>query len=223
MTKTTLDQIEKFSGNSEVFRRSLARCKAYEDKNYLAFIDILYKDLDFILYQFQANPQLHKSSEEDKISHIIEMFLNTQGYTASHNKQSGGNVDLTVLLGQVLDGFTWIGEAKIYRSIADPREGLLQLVSRYKPASGNYNHVHQGVLLYVYRPEIITLMQDWRDELPSQQPIHSNIQNDIFNNPFAFTSEYTHESGVTCKVRHIGLNLYFKPRDKSGRNRKVKP
>lgn len=222
MNNVSIDIGAKWLGGNNFLQKAIRRAQAFDGNDYQKFVDVLYEDLDAILHGFQANPQSYQSNSEDVTTHIVVMNLNQIGYNASHNKQSGGNVDLTVQSSANLGAHSWIGEAKIYKSIADPREGFLQLSSRYKPASGNYNHNCQGLLLYIYRPNCLGLMSDWRSELSTKLHQNCGQSDDDFKNPFAFNSEYIHDSGLKLYVRHVGVNLHFHPTDKSARSRKSK-
>lgn len=183
-------------------------------------MEILYADLDFIYQQLQSNPQLHQHKLEDQITDDLIRDLNLYGYSASHDTSSGGHVDITVILGSSSQSLSWIGEAKIYRTITDLEEGFLQLSTRYRPAGGNFNHNQCGMLIYVFRPDTKALIEQWREHLKAKFANSSNDIDDFKINPFAFFSDFKHDSGLTFKVRHMPLCLHCAPKDKSARSRK---
>jgi hypothetical protein len=220
MTSLSLADYEDLTNNNPYLKKSIERSLACKTQNYDKFLEILYSDLDFIYQQLQTNPQLHQDKKEDQITDDLIRDLNIYGYYASHDKSSGGHVDITVILGSTSQSLSWIGEAKIYRTITDLEEGFLQLSTRYRPASGNFNHNQCGLLIYVFRPDTKTLIEEWREHLKNTFTNTSNDIDDFKTNPFAFFSDFKHDSGLVFKVRHMPLCLHCAPKDKSARSRK---
>lgn len=198
----------------------LIRLRVATNKNdYDGFVDCLYEQIDHIFSSFQAAPQRRCNDSEDKITDDLVVNLRTAGFDANHDQDSGGHVDVTVKAGDL----TWIGEAKIYRQINDIYEGFLQLTTRYRPASGNFDHNKAGMLIYLTtKPNAKAQIDTWRAHIRSKN-IDGYQDRDCPKNRLAFHSEHTHEvSGLPFFIRHMPLMLYHQPQDKSGRSRKTR-
>lgn len=211
----TLQECESLLSD-KYFRAAVERSRVAD---YPDFIRRLYLDLDEIAYGLQKNPQYHYSKSEDQLSDEFIRALNLQGYIASHDQSSGGHVDLTVFSGN--RSFSWIGEAKIYRQISDLDEGFLQLMTRYKPASGDYKHNSYGMVIYIMRSNIVSLIDEWRARLKTNFSCYQNDFDDS-NNTFAFNSQHKHQSDLIMNIRHLSVYLHFSPQDKSARSSKSK-
>lgn len=192
---------------------------ATDTDDYVGFVECLSEEIDNIFSAFQASPQRRCNDGEDKITDDLVVNLRTAGYDANHDQDSGGHVDITVKAGSL----TWIGEAKIYRNVGAIYEGFLQLTTRYRPASGNFDHNRAGMLIYMTtKPNAKAQMDAWRQYV-KKKAIPGYHDWDCARNQLAFHSEHTHEvSGLPFQVRHIPLMLYHQPKDKSGRSRKGK-
>jgi hypothetical protein len=68
-------------------------------ETYDKFIQVLYKDIDKIIYQLQENPELLQNDTEDRLTLNIVHSLRCMGYGASHEQKIGGHVDLAVKKG----------------------------------------------------------------------------------------------------------------------------
>lgn len=217
-----LEDLSKIKGGRQKFIRCLKRETLATEENYPEFIAILYEDIDDISYNFNKNPQRRSEDSEDRLTDEICSSLGLLGYTADHDKESGGHVDVTVELGP----HSWIGEAKIHKGPAYLYDGFLQLTTRYRPASGNWKHNQGGMLIYIQSMKNVSqINQEWKDHLANKFTERSeSIQfADCEKNIFAFHSTHQHEiTGRDFIVRHIPFLLTHKPQDKSGRNRKPK-
>ncbi len=215
-----LEDLCKIKGGDKKFIRYLKRINLEIEEDYPEFISVLYADLDDISYNFNKNPQRRAEDTEDRLTDEIVSALNLLGYTADHDRESGGHVDVTVELGS----HSWIGEAKIHQGPAYLYEGFLQLATRYRPASGNWKHNHGGMLIYIQKQKnAAKLKQEWKDHLACKFVEQGEAIEfaDCKNNIFAFNSTHNHEiSGLEFIVRHIPFLLTHEPKDKSGRNRK---
>ncbi len=176
------------------------------------FIERLYKDIDKVIYLLEENPELRQSDTEDRLTIEIRNNLRCMGYNADHDSKIGGHADLVVRKSD----FTWIGEAKIHREYDYLWEGFQQLTTRY--STGDSNQRDGGLLIYIRVKDTNQVIQKWKELLASKQlPNYSVWICEIRNT--SFFSIHKHErSGCNFKVRHMPIMLYFKPRDKSGRN-----
>ncbi len=186
-------------------------------KNYDEFINILYRDIDTIIFDTEENPELYQSDQqEDRLTVEIKRQLRRMGYDASHDSKVGGHADLVVRKAEYL----WIGEAKIHRSYDYLWQGFQQLTTRY--STGDCNQKDGGLLIYIFKKNLKAIMQKWQEHLLSKNlPDYSLKLCQV--RPSAFFSIHTHDrSGEPFRVRHMPIMLYFEPQDKSGMNRKNK-
>ncbi|MDN4052249.1 hypothetical protein QPK32_04110 [Massilia sp. YIM B02763] len=193
----------------------------YQERNVIAgkseyepFVELLYTDINDLINHMQANPQRRHALGEDSLTEELIMGLSVAGYDASHDTSAGGHVDITVKLGP----HSWIGEAKKDQKYSD---GYRQLVTRYRPASGNFDHNHGGMLLYcTSQTDLLTLRQRWKEKFEedfkgSYSPL--NIT-DCSKSRYAFYSSHKHPvSGHDWVVRHMLVGLQFVPQDASAR------
>jgi len=191
-------------------RNAVAGQAAYEP-----FVKLLYTDLNDLINHMQANPQRRHELGEDSLTDEIIMGLSVAGYDASHDTSAGGHVDVTVKLGP----HSWIGEAKKDQKFSD---GYRQLVTRYRPASGNFEHNHGGMLLYcTTQTDLLTLRQRWKDKFKEDfDEVYKPLDIvDCDTSRYAFVSSHKHPvSGSDWIVRHMLVGLQFKPEDASARS-----
>lgn len=179
---------------------------------YKDFVSFLYKDLDRGIYALQAGRELLQEDSEDRLTADLMRQMRQLGYRASHDSKTGGHVDLAIELGQ----FSWIGEAK---KDGNFKEGLLQLTTRYVPASGDYSHNAGGLLFYlVATKDALGKIESWMEELKE-----NSVCEKCSANPFAFFSEHKLEGpGTMFRVRTMGVSLYHKPEDKAARAKEAR-
>lgn len=194
--------------------RVIERCQA---QTYTDFVNILKRDIDEVVIGMERNRQRFQNSSEDEITFYISSMLNQLGYTASNGTQFGGSVDLNVQ--KVQKGWLWTAEAKIFTALDKVNEGFLQLTSRYSP--GNLEEAKAGMLIYVFTQNAADKMKNWKSHLEISG--YSNLITEPCESrpKLAFYSTQTHDSsGLPLNIRHIGVALYFKPIDASGRSAK---
>jgi hypothetical protein len=188
--------------------------------DYDDFIDVLYDDILIAVERMEESPHLYIKEGEDATTQRLLDMLHAMSYSAHHDLQLGGSVDITIELGR--RGLRWIGEAKRYKSVADMREGYLQLSTRYKPGRGSLTHVNAGLIGYVRRPNAAKCMETWRAHFLKSVETSSAMSECQRRGPLAFVSEHTHESiGIPFRVWHLCVSLHFDPKDKSGRTSKI--
>lgn len=181
---------------------------------YEEFIDVLYKDIDKIVLLKEENPELYQNDTEDRITVDIKNHLCLLGYNASHEEKIGGHADLVVRK----KDFLWIGEAKIHRNYDYLWEGFLQLTTRY--STGDYNQKDGGLLIYIRNENAIKIINNWKNHLATKN-LKDYSSKPCLNRNLAFFSNHQHEkTGQLFKVKHIGIMLYFNPKDKSAIRRK---
>jgi hypothetical protein len=213
-----LAEIEYLEANDDDFRGFLRR---FLVKTYVDFVDGLYDDICHVLTQLETNIHLYPEDEyEDATTQRIVDMLSVMGYTASHNKASGGSVDITVELTR--RRWKWISEAKKFNSVADLREGYLQLATRYRPGLAGAQKAFGALFGYLRRPNAAQAVTAWKDELVTiPEASGSTLEPCTRRGPLAFYSEHQHAAlGVPFRVWHVCVPLYFDPKDKSGRTAK---
>lgn len=191
--------------------RAIERCQA---ETYTDFVNILKRDIDEIVIEMERNRQRFQNSSEDEMTFYISSMLNQLGYTATNGSQFGGSVDLTVQ--KVLKGWLWTAEAKIFTALDKVNEGFLQLTSRYSP--GSLEAAKAGMLIYVLTKNAADKMKTWKSHLENSGDSSLMTEPCVSRPNLAFYSTQTHDgSGLPLNIRHIGVALYFKPIDASGR------
>ncbi|RAS31922.1 hypothetical protein [Paraburkholderia bryophila] len=192
-------------------------------KTYDEFIEIFSEILDYAITRLEENPQHHQNDNEDALTEKLVTSLKMAGYDATHGTAGGGSKDLTVKWKN--PQWTWIGEAKKYKSLNDVREGFLQLTTRYRTANPLYT---RGALIaYTFRPKAAALLKEWMDEAANVAK-DKNVLLDNFRvedcslrPQLAYNSFHDHvATGLPCQIRHIAVALYHLPKDKSGRSAK---
>lgn len=203
----SVDEFSKLT-TDKFLRAAIKRSKINVGGTYGEFIEQLYSDIDDLIYDMQGGRELRQKDGEDRLSADIVCGLRRHGYTAEGDAKHGGHIDVSVELG----GFTWIGEAK---KDGNFREGFLQLMTRYVPASGNYSHDQGGLIFYFVETDNAKgKLDQWRTELTED----GNACTDCNKNVLAFYSDHTLQgSGTNFKVRTIGVAMFHDPQDRSGR------
>ena len=189
-------------------------------KTYEEFIGIFNEMLDYAITRLEENPQHHQKDNEDALTEKLVTSLQMAGYDATHGTSGGGSKDLTVRWKN--PQWTWIGEAKKYKSLTDVREGFLQLTTRYRTANPLFT---RGALIaYTLRPKAATLLQEWMQEAANvaagtKVPLDNFRVEDCPLRPkLAYNSFHDHvATGLPCQIRHMVVVLYHLPEDTSGR------
>lgn len=204
----SLAEFDVLLGGDRHAMAAFKRMRISREGTYSEFVDQLYADLDQAIYGLQASAELLQEDGEDRITLDILLQLRQQGYVAEHDTKAGGHIDLSVAYGTN----TWIGEAK---KDGNFQEGYLQLISRYKPRSGDYSHNAGGLLFYLVQSEDARgKLDEWLATVKPQ----AVACNPCPRNVLAFFSEHKLVGpGTSFFVRTMVVSLYHKPLDKSGR------
>lgn len=207
MNLTVADWNQALATTPQFVREAFRRHQVASGEVYADFVDFLYKDLDRAIFALQAGRELLQDDSEDRITADLMRQMRQLGYRAIHDSKTGGHVDLSVELGE----FSWIGEAK---KDGNFKEGFLQLMTRYVPASGNYSHNAGGLLFYLVKTKkALAMLEKWMKEIGGDGTCEK-----CANNVLAFYSEHELEgSGTMFRVRTMGVSLYHDPKDKAAR------
>lgn len=185
-----------------------------------SFLQTLYDDVVAVVSMLEENPHQYVDDTEDQTTQRLVDMLKCMGYTAYHNAQAGGNVDLTVEMTR--RNFRWIAEAKKFGDVGDLREGYLQLATRYKPGVAADGVAHGGLLAYLRRPDAKGKMQGWKAHfLTLPIAVASKTTSCGRRGELGFISEHPHRDyGVPLRVWHVCVMLNFEPKDASARSAK---
>lgn len=212
MKDLSVDQLERYLAKDSV--QDALRRELISDKGtYKEFVKQLYKDIDVLIKQLQNSRHLRQGDSEDRITQDILIGLSQQGYTAIHDGNTGGHVDLLVLLNK----HSWIAEAK---KDGQFEEGLKQLTHRYVQGSGDFAHDHGGLLLYMVKTaDALGSLNRWRSKVAKDGQACRSCK----DNMLAFFSTHVLKgSGTRFVVRNMAVSLYHEPTDKSARRSAVR-
>jgi hypothetical protein len=177
--------------------------------SYEQFIEALYIDLSGIISIIQENPELRKGDGEDRLTIEIIGSLRAMGYDAGHEGKVGGHADILV---RGRDNFLWIGEAKIHSSYDYLFQGFQQLCTRY--STGDTGQDCGGLIIYIRNKDSANVISEWRKRMPAYEIKGLYFSGCSTRPDFVFNTTHVHErAGVPFKVKHIGVSLYFEPKD----------
>jgi hypothetical protein len=201
----SLSELQKFEPHMPGLAGFPSRVLAtkYED-----FIEVLYSDIDKIIYQIEENPELRQTDTEDRLTIEIKNILCMIGYNASHDSKVGGHTDILVKK----NDFLWIGEAKIHSNYEWLWKGFQQLSTRY--STGDCNQKNGGLFIYIRNKDAKSILEEWKTRL-NEKKLPNYICKQCRKRPLSFFSSHKHESsGELFIVRHMPVILYFNPQDK---------
>ena len=180
----------------------------YNPENYDEFIENLYIDIDKIIKLIEEDPEVRKDDGEDRLTVEIRGMLLSRGYMASHDEKIGGHADLVVRK----KDYVWIGEAKKHDGYDWLWKGFKQLTTRY--TTGDTNQNNGGLLIYVFGKDANRVMIRWQEFLTTQS-LSDYSWEPCKKRELAFFSKHTHDkSGLSFRVRHMPILLYFSPQDR---------
>ncbi|AZC77972.1 hypothetical protein C4K31_5093 [Pseudomonas chlororaphis subsp. piscium] len=184
--------------------------KRFTTGNYQQFVEVLCSDLNDIILNMQENAELRKDDSEDRLTIEIASVLRGMGYDAGHETKIGGHTDLTV---RGRHNYLWIGEAKIHSSYDYLFQGFQQLCTRY--ATGDTNQDCGGLIIYIKNKNSAAVVKEWRKRLTGYGLVELTVSGSAVRPNFEFTSCHKLDrSGSIFRVKHIGVSLYFDPKDK---------
>ena len=185
------------NGNEFILEKILA-------SDYKSFVRALYGAIDKATLQLEGNTKHRSEDSEDRTTIEFCTALEMAGYSAKHDIQTGGHVDITVVSGK----FSWLGEAKIFNAVTEMRSGYQQLTHRY--ANGAPDQAAGGMLAYIKRANASKHMATWRKVVENEFKVTTL---DCADRPgLAFYSESASpSSGLTYCVRHMAVMLHYAP------------
>lgn len=169
-----------------------------------ALADYCEREIHRIFQIMEENPQNHREKSEDEITHYIVDMLRSKGILAEHDMMHGGHADIIIRH----KTFKWLAEAKIFEtgSYKWLIKGFLQLTSRYMAA----RDMRAALLIYTFQENSLRILEKWKISMSGYRRILAVI--DCNYCPLSFyTTSKNNRSGLTIKVRHTVLTLYFYP------------
>jgi hypothetical protein len=158
--------------------------------------------VNFAIEILVENRHLKQNLSEDQRTSEIVGNLKAMGFTANHDEQIGGHVDIVVRT----HGLLWLGEAKNWKGCDWASRGMRQLLTRY--STGLPGQSSGGIILYFEQRDAAALMTTWRDHMVSEQLARSI---DAISE-LSFRSHHDHVStGTRFSVRHYPVPLYWRP------------
>lgn len=176
------------------------------------FLEALYRVLDQIIRDLEDDAEVMQHQREDAVSRDIVRQLRRANYRASSDPYVRGHVDILVESGD--RRMRWLAESKIHRSYRNLEEGLRQLLSRYDSGRDRAG----GLLIIFRRAGCEQILEAWRRRV-QDRAIERARDTEDDSSARCFVSIHLHDAGGEYRVRHMGIHLYFAPRDASARRR----
>ena len=168
------------------------------------FVSRLYREIEEMVEALESARKERKDDSEDRLSSEIVLNLRARGYSAFKDPTQGGHVDIYVRA-KDQDKFTWYAEAKIWNGPVYVEGGLGQLLQRY--ATGR--HPDLGLFIYFKDRGIVNKLRDWSAHLELNRL--EGLDKIYPVNDFCFDSTHFHASGADIKIRHFGVNVFWRP------------
>ncbi len=156
---TTLREHLECCGQSEL----LSQFRRLSPESYDDFIGILNSDLEDLIGLVEADAKDFIESSEDELNRELVRLLRARFYSASHDHDEGGHVDIRV---QSRDGrYSWLAEAKLDNGPAYLEKGVHQLTDRY--VRGTPGHNCGALIVYVQRSRCAERFENWKKHFQS--------------------------------------------------------
>lgn len=180
---------------------------------YDAFCDVLERKLLDVTLDIERNKALFHGLGEDRITAIICVSMKAAGFDAEHDTFRNGHADL--LVKSENGRYEWFAEAKLDNGPAYLMEGFRQLSDRY--SDGNPASSRGGLLIYTDKQHKIKTLDGWIAHVSANYTVPVNCTEKCGETLTARTEHVHPATGISYRVRHIPVSLYYKPSDKSAR------
>ena len=177
----------------------------------------------------EKNADKYYNLSEEQLSTTISLLLERSGFSAKNEPSNRGHVDILV----EKDDYSWLIEAKIGYNNHKIFEGLLQLTSRYLT-----NQKSACLLLYFKKRDVKSDFSKWKTFIEQKEWIGYATDNNILEEcsfslhettvkpdsnfaNYGFISDIKTTAGESVDIYHVGVNLYYRPFDSSGRDGKL--
>ncbi|MGO1163295.1 hypothetical protein ACTOV4_15275 [Brucella sp. C7-11G] len=187
---------------------SLGRMMLHLGPNpYEAFIGLVDRAVTFVVGEITSDPSSKQEMSEDELTEFLRLGLKSMGFNATHDTKTGGHCDIVI---EEHGDLKWLGEAKKVDETDSNWlfQGYLQLTTRY--TNGRLDQAHGGMIIYSYIENTVNMMATWQKYLFNKQSSVSLHQSNATGTVFT-TKDLIASSGTDYYVRHIPVQLYFKP------------
>lgn len=203
---TTMREMVELSGRPEI----IAHFQRIEPRSYEELVSRLTEDVDILVGLIESDAKDFGSATEDEITRELVRLLKARCYHATHDSDEGGHVDVRVASP---DGrFSWLGEAKIYRSNSYLDAGMEQLINRY--VKGTPGNNAGALLVYVQVERCAERLAEWKAFHENQSEKYEDlVVTPCATRPgLAFYSEFVlpriGKGAPKYRVRHLAVSLY---------------
>ncbi|ELV8579130.1 hypothetical protein ACCH70_004212 [Vibrio vulnificus] len=203
---------------------------AIEPEDYDEFLKSVHHALRRSIEIIESSANRYYPFGEEELNSLVAGLLVGQSFDASPEKNCRGNIDISVKNGD----FKWNIEAKIGKTNNYIFEGLLQILTRYSTSEKDF-----GLLVYFKNKQPSIRFNEWCQYIDTAAWEDYSTKNGILEQlrecipPGTTDSLYTTEpinngmfakrnmitsQGCPINIQFVGVNLYYNPLDKSGRN-----
>lgn len=133
----------------------------------------------------------------------VARYCRAQYINVTDDGNNRGHADLKIE--STCKKFVWLGEGKLWTRPIWALKGIMQLLTRYSTGL----EAGYGLLLYFRQDGMVKRLQDWSTYL-------GRLRICVGTSPRGagdFASDHNHSAGVQVTIRHVGLNMYFDPKD----------
>jgi hypothetical protein len=172
------------------------------------FVRRLNQEIDSIVDDLEASAEFMQGEGEEKLSNRVVAMLRRAGYAADAETNNRGHVDILVRSNR---RWIWMAECKVHGSYEELREGLRQLLTRYSTGRSP----HGALIIFIRNLQGGKVIEAWRGIIRDEQ-LEGYVSDSDDEEQFCFLTSHEHmTSGTTFAVRHVGVMLYYSPKDKS--------
>ena len=203
----TLRDLELMA-RTEQEKISLGRMMLHLNPNrYEAFVNLVDRAIVFVVGEITSDPSSKQDMDEDELTEFLRLGLKSMGFNASHDTKTGGHCDIVI---EEHGDLKWLGEAKKIDETNSNWlfQGYLQLTTRY--TNGRLDQAFGGMIIYSYIENTVKMMATWQKYLLEKQPSSSLHEINASGTVFT-TKDIIASSGTDYFVKHIPVQLYFKP------------
>lgn len=188
----------------------IEQLRRLQPADYDDFVDQLQKDLLYVIDLIEGDAKDFHDASEDELNREVVRLLRARSYTASHDHDEGGHVDVHV---RSRDGrFSWLAEAKLDNGPAYLTSGVHQLSNRY--ARGTQDHNHGALIVYIQKDRCTERFATWRKHFSQLTADFEGLEvaDCAFRQTLAFKSRYVLQrmgaAGPKYQVLHIAVSAF---------------
>lgn len=178
--------------------------------SYTDFVEQLHRDLIYVIGLVEGDAKDFHDALEDELNRELVRLLRSRFYSASHDHDEGGHVDIHI---RSRDGrFSWLAEAKLDKGPAYLKAGVHQLSDRY--ARGTPEHNHGGFVVYIQKARCSERFSDWRAHFAALTDEFEGLEvsDSASRQGLAFSSKYVLDrigaASPKYTVLHLGVSAF---------------